>query len=62
VRNAIAEDNPAIFAPSLASPGERDMNRFVSRDFPFAEDRDRAVAGVIRENPSRSARRIFCIP
>lgn len=58
VRNAIAEHNPAIGAPALPPPGVGDVNYLVAG---AVENRQRANAGLLAQNPPRTARRILAV-
>ena len=59
MRNAIAQDDPAILGSAFAAARVRDVNRFVVTKTALAEDDDRANAGIIAENPPRPSRRIL---
>ena len=59
MRDAIAENDPAILLPSFAARCVGDVNGFVPADPSLPENRDRAIAGVIAENASGATRGIF---
>jgi acyl carrier protein len=59
VRNAVAEDDPAIFDSTFAAARVRDVNGFIVPKTALAQDGDRANAGIIAENPPRPSRRIL---
>lgn len=62
MRNAIAENDPTVLRAAFTAPGIGNVNRFVVTKTALPENRDRACARIIAEDPARAARRIPGMP
>ena len=59
MRNAIAENDPAIFRTAFAPARVGHVNGFVPWPVVLSQDRDGEIAGVAAENPVGPSRRIL---